>query len=207
MNASYTEKQTRKNFLSFKEHGLTVKCWFCVAFSEGSQDTSNMSATTCNGHSVIMLNGAKVIGNIRRMTKGCITWRGTKTFEIFKEQPQFLHWISAKMYFFQWEVLKFTAFSHGRWRRRCCRGSFGHSLKSMHHIPAGIVVAVITTQLLSDNDSNIIVIITPCEWVLWGWHILNLVSVRGAYFANETTCNRPNFTKYRCNKWFEKNTS
>ena len=46
-----------------------------------------MSAT--NGHSVIMLNGAKVIGNIRRMTKGCITWRGTKTFEFSKNNPNF----------------------------------------------------------------------------------------------------------------------
>ena len=43
-----------------------------------------MSATTCNGHSVIMLNGAKVIGNVRRMTKGCVTWRGTKTFNFSK---------------------------------------------------------------------------------------------------------------------------
>ena len=46
-----------------------------------------MSAT--NGRSVIMLNGAKVIGNVRRMTKGCVTWRGTKTFRFSKNSPNF----------------------------------------------------------------------------------------------------------------------
>ena len=62
-------------------------CWSCVALAEETQDTSTMSTT--NGPSVVMLNGAKVIGNVRRMAKGCITWRGTKTVNFSKNSPNF----------------------------------------------------------------------------------------------------------------------